>query len=633
MFRINHFLVLIVLFFAGKISAAELGYQTIGNNILKNGELKEPYWKPGVPHYWDKQRPNTKGGETEVKPDGGGVLLYFTGPEYVDQIRIKQTIKLEKGKVYEVKYDYRSELDGSLKADATFWGTGVFMRAWWQVPSVDWTTVRGLFYMAENTTGDVILTMQNRSQVKLWYRNISVKLTNLNKDDITKIIPAFKVHSVESEDVFLLPDTQKTTANFLVNDFPVEQLANYRIEADYYPNPKKVVKCQVDGIKIHIPVKDITGGETKLIGKLYSKADNTLVATANVTVNRVTKLPEGMDFSKTTEVTLADGKKFFPVGIYAGIGWEFSVKELVGYGFNVIHTYATNRRDVDKTDTKGRANNLKLLDDAQKAGVYVMVQLPHDYTEKAEDVGKLPSWLDVYKDHPALFGYYVDETRSIKNTPYPTIRNAYNAVRKHDPRHKWFSYEGPDPNLRDCMDAIIYGVTSPSAVKLCMLNLGPEKPVIHCYGQRDFKAQDASSLDYNQSNFVMPVIWGARGIFYFTYRNVLNADTNPQYAELKPRVLDTAKRFGEISQAIVSGDPLPQWSDTIKVTGPMEYKVFADGVKTYIFCGVADSKQEKGTLKFTAPAGKSLRDVLNAQPMNMPEVTLNPGQARIIEVK
>lgn len=614
------------------VAAAEVGYAT-GDNLIQNGTFEKPCWKPGVPHHWDILRPNRNGGEVETKMDDGGFLLYFTGPEYVDQIRIKQMLDLTPGKVYEVKYDYRSLPDCSLKADATFWGTGVFMRSWWQVPSREWTTVRGLFAMADNVKGDVTLTLQNRSQVKLWYRNISVRPTELRKEDISKLIPAFQVHSVESEDVFLLPDTKKTSADFIVNDFSDENLKKFRMEADYYPTPKRAVKCSVDGRNIRVPVREIADGESKLIAKLYDKTDNALVATSTVTIRRIVKLPAGIDFSNHAEIVLPDGKKFFPIGVYAGIGWDFSPAELAGDGFNVIHTYATNRRDVDKGDEKARRNNLKLLDDARRLGVFVIVQLPHDYTEKPGLAGKLPSWLDVYKDHPALFGYYVDETRSIKNTPYPVIKAAYDAVKRHDPAHRWFAYEGPDPNLKECMDAIIYNVGSPDATKLCALNLGSEKPVIHCFGQKDFMAQKATSLDYNQYNFVMPVIWGARGVFYFTYRNLVDPKTNPECAELRPRVLDTVKRFSAIAPAIVAGEPLPEWTTSVKTSGNMEWKAFAAKDAVYLFCGVASGAGGGGSIEAVVSAGKKLRDVLNDRPLSELKLELAPGQGRIIEVR
>ena len=147
------------------------------------------------------------------------------------------------------------------------------MRAWWQVPSRNWTSVRGQFAMAENVKGDVILPLQNRSQVKLWYRNISVRLTELRKEDIPNLIPAFHVHSVESKDVFLLPDTKKTSANFIVNDFSDENFGKFRIEADYCPTPTYPVSCSVEGRNIRVPVREIPDGESKLIAKLYSKAD------------------------------------------------------------------------------------------------------------------------------------------------------------------------------------------------------------------------------------------------------------------------------------------------------------------------------------------------------------------------
>ena len=111
----------------------------------------------------------------------------------------------------------------------------------------------------------------------------------------------------------------------------------------------------------------------------------------------------------------------------------------------MIHTYASNREDVCrafpdvKFNEKAFRNTQKLLDDAKRLGVYVMIQLPHRYTEKADFIGRFPQWLDVYKNHPALFGYYVDETRSIKNTPYPVIKAAYDAVHRYDPKHKWFA--------------------------------------------------------------------------------------------------------------------------------------------------------------------------------------------------
>jgi len=613
-----------------------------GENLIRNPEFKAPYNAAGIPHGWMKLRPNTKGGETEVKPDGGGMLLYFTGPDYVDQIRLTQTMRLEKGKVYEVMFEYRSDACGDLNADVTFWGTGVFMRSWWLTPSTQWTKVRGLFLMHVNANpnGEVILTMQNRSRVKLWYRNIFVRATDVKADALPTLIPAFKVHSVRTDDVFITPDNHNPTAEFLVNGFSDEALSKYRVTAVYYPSALKPVECLVSGRHISVPLESIGSGKTKLRARLWDRRDNALVATAEVTIDRIMKLPAGVDFNRAEAVRLPNGKKFFPIGIYAGVDWNFSVNKLVDNGFNVIHTYASNRREVvagqPGFNPTTLRNTVKLLDDAGARGAYVMIQLPHDYTEKTQDVSKLPAWIGVYKNHPAVLGYYVDETRSIKNTPYPIIKAAYDTARRSDPSRQWFAYENPDPELRNSMDVIICGVSSPAMRKLCSINIGSEKPVIHCFGQIDYMSNKASSLEYNQYNLVMPIIWGARGVFYFMYDNLYLPKANPECALLAERVLSSFRRFAPVAPAIVSDDPVPSWATAVKTSGPAVYKVFALNGKVYLFGGTANFEQETGQLRLVLPEGVQVREVLSDSPVKlngrMLDLQLAPGRSGIWEL-
>lgn len=187
----------------------------------------------------------------------------------------------------------------------------------------------------------------------------------------------------------------------------------FRIEAEYYPSNGNAVTCRVKDRNIMIPMNRIPEGKSWLVGKLFDRKDNALVGMKRVEINRIMTLPSGVDLSRK-ECVRINGRKFFPIGIYAGNGWNFSVDELVRQGYNVIHTYASNREDVCrafpdvKFNEKAFRNTQKLLDDAKRLGVYVMIQLPHRYTEKADFIGRFPQWLDVYKNHPALFGYYVE---------------------------------------------------------------------------------------------------------------------------------------------------------------------------------------------------------------------------------
>ena len=149
-------------------------------------------------------------------------------------------------------------------------------------------------------------------------------------------------------------------------------------------------------------------------------------------------------------------------------------------------------------------------------------------------------------------------------------------------------------------------------------------------------AQSAKSLDHNQSQFVMPVIWGARGVFYFIASNYLSKEVNPEYRLVGERVLKTVKRFSEAAPAVVSDDPLPAWANQVKTGGKMEKAIFALKGITYIFCGVAEGAGENGGLSFPVQENTEIRDLLNAETLSAEKnftLSLKPGQAKIIRVK
>lgn len=631
---------LTALFYAlAPLAAASLPYQT-GNDILVNGKLQNPN-RNEIPQGWQKLVLRLNKAKAQVKADSGGVMMYFTSPEHMDQVRIKQTVHLPLDKVYEFSYEYRSDMDSSLHADAALLGTGLYLRAWQARPAKNWTKVRGLFHMPSSVPekGEVIVLLQNRSMPRLWYRNVSLKPTNLTKGDIAGLIPPLKVHSVTSDDIFIMPGATAKTANFLINDIPENRLKDFRFEAELWNGPTQYVHCPVNGFRISIPMDKIPVGKSTLITKMFDRADNAMIQSTKVTLERIGKIPENVDFANTVLLKTPDGKPYFPLGVYAGIGWEFNIRELAGYGFNVIHSYGTGNPvayenyDTGRFNKKYLANNLKLLKDAEKLGIYVMMSVPHQMAEDPKKVGMLPEWQKLYKEYPAVAAWYVDEMHSIRNTPFPLIKKAYDLIKKGDPKRQWWGYENPEPELADSLDAIMIGVTSDAMAKLIKLKLGSDKGIIHVYGQVDFRNSVASSLEYNQYNFVLPVIWGARGIFYFTYRNVNDPKTNPQYQELRPRVLNTVKRFSEIAPAIISETPLPEWTNAVKAAGNMEYKFFADNGTVYLFCGVAANASGNGSLTLPVPSGKTIRDVLNDQPLEAVKPTLEPGQGRIIEIK
>jgi hypothetical protein len=132
----------------------------------------------------------------------------------------------------------------------------------------------------------------------------------------------------------------------------------------------------------------------------------------------------------------------------------------------------------------------------------------------------------------------------------------------------------------------------------------------------------------------MPIIWGARGVFYFTYRNLVDPKTNPECAELRPRVLDTVKRFSEIAPAIIAGEPLQEWTKSVKTTGSMEHKVFAAKDAAYLFCGVGGGRiRRRLQSKQRSPPERHCATCSTSDRFPNSSWSSLPDQGRIIEVK
>ena len=171
------------------------------------------------------------------------------------------------------------------------------------------------------------------------YRDVSLRPADLKPED--REAPELKVHSVTTDDIFIMPGTKAKSADFLINDIPETELARLRFEAELWPGAKTKIPCRVEECRISVPMEKIPEGKSTLITKMFDRADNAMLQSKVVTIERVGTLPEGIDFGHAVALKTPDGKPFFPVGIYAGVGWDFDIRELVATGFNVIHCYGT----------------------------------------------------------------------------------------------------------------------------------------------------------------------------------------------------------------------------------------------------------------------------------------------------
>ncbi len=599
-----------------------------GENLLRNGELKSTQNR-STPDEWRRiiKPDNAK---YVLKRDGDSWQMYFLpDQENFTHVRIVQfNIKTEPGHAYEVEYEAKTGPGVTMQRDSFLLGTGVWTRFFNLPPLPEWTKCRSVFWIPQNVPekGDVTFGMQNRSLSPVWYRNASLRQISIKENEVENFSPPVKLLPLMPEDALVMPDTCKEYLQYVIAGIPDNCYNNFSFEIRLYKNDNDYVLGKINGKRVEVPVKEMPVGISIFQLLVYDKRDKALVAVSKLEIERIDKLPDHINFDNPVLLKNPKGNTFFPIGVYAGLGWNFSLQKLKDCGFNTVHTYGTD-------SWVAREENFKLLKDAAKLDLWIMMGLPPRFQIQESSLESLANWIASYKKYPAILAYYSDEVR-MRGTKMDLVKKNYQTTKKADPTRQHYMYDKPEYGLGETTDCLMIDLKSKNLAKVIKLRMG-NIPIIHVFGNIDFKNTTASSLDYNQSNFVMPIIWGASGIFYYTLRNLELEEYNRQYKELAPRVLNSFKRFSEIAPAIISGEALPDWTKSIKFEGAMEHKIFANQGKVYIFCGVAADGQENGKISFAVPAAKQLRDVLNDQALSVGNFSLelSPGQGRIIEVK
>lgn len=609
---------------------ADMPY-TRGDNLVRNGALKavKAKWKPDE---WGRAciPPNAK--YTMIPEENGWKMYFLPNQENMDQVRLVQfNIKTEPGYAYELMYEAKTGPGVSMKRDSFLLGTGVWARFFTLPPLQQWTKCRSIFWIPRDVPekGVVTLGLQNRSTSPVWYRNVSLRKISIGEKEAAEFAPPVKLLPLTPKDAIVLPDSGKEYLQYVVSGIPDHAYDNYRFEIRLYKNDTDFIQGRVNGKRVELPVSEMPVGISVFQLLVYDKRDRALVATSTLQIERIDKVPEHLaDFDKMIPLKTPRGDTIFPIGIYAGLGWNFSLQKLKDCGFNTVHTYGTDSWIV-------REENMKLLREAEKLGMWVLMGLPPGFQIRESALESMSHWITAYKRYPAILSYYSDEVR-MRGTPLELVRKNYQTVKKADPTRLHYMYDKPEYGLGETTDCLMIDISSKNLARVIKLRMG-NLPVIHVFGNVDYKNSTASSLDYNQSNFVMPVIWGASGIFYWWMPNLEGGkEGNLEYRKLAPRVLNSFKRFSEIAPALISGETLPDWTKQIQTEGAMEHKLFARQGKVYIFCGVANGSPENGTIRLPIPAGRTLRDVLNDQQLEANNeflLKLHPGQGRIIEVK
>ncbi len=122
-----------------------------------------------------------------------------------------------------------------------------------------------------------------------------------------------------------------------------------------------------------------------------------------------------------------NGQKTFPLGWY-GLSWYYSTGsaqtlpliESAQHGFDYVMPYAP-------ADYASNLEILDYLDTAHALGVKVMIDT------HTNPVYKVTSIVNLVKDHPAVYGYYVEDEPAWRGISAAEVISKYNAIKAADP--------------------------------------------------------------------------------------------------------------------------------------------------------------------------------------------------------
>lgn len=139
-----------------------------------------------------------------------------------------------------------------------------------------------------------------------------------------------------------------------------------------------------------------------------------------VQISKDSKIP-GNITSKVVRTPLAND---FPIGWYDTIGAKDTPAKVAVEGINILMPYV------------GEADNETIttyLDAAEKAGVKVLLELRRSIINNRDNVS-VTKFVRTFKNHPAVFGWYLYDEPSVSKLSPQILKSAYDAIKVEDPK-------------------------------------------------------------------------------------------------------------------------------------------------------------------------------------------------------
>ncbi len=564
-----------------------------GPELLVNGSFETDADGDGVPDGW---RRNIQGDaqadvvlESAEAADGRRCIrIQWHSDDGAIQARLIQHVPIEPGKVYEIAYWYRSAPDSRLHADVLLTGTGPAYRNWGHAPTARWARKTVRFLIPEHArgqkptdigeVGEAAILVQNRGTVPIWYDGISFRETNLSEADLGLLASEVRLSPKSSDDSVIFPNTGKTECAFGVTvKAPTaahDSLSlEVRLGVDGGLTPLGTFGADVGSVTA--PVSRLPVGKSQLIAYLWDKQTGELLADHQQTLERFSPSEVPADIDLESAPAFHDkGKRFFPIGVF---GFDpprlpEQCEELKARGFNTIHSYVPEGTGAFADPAPVR----KYLDMAQRYGFRTAIGMPRGIAESDRQPELVP-WVREFGGHPTVLFFYTDEVVCIRSSPVSRVASLQRLLHEAVPGVPYIPYEPAETYLMPHVDGLIWGATTTRSEALVYrARLGARKPhiAVQHVDQNTLPPQGAEQ----EYRVFAPVIHGARGWFLFCWSWAKWNRADPAYFE---RMLTSVEHLAEVAPAVVSGEPLPDWTPTITAEEGSSALRCASGERVY----------------------------------------------------
>jgi hypothetical protein len=131
-----------------------------------------------------------------------------------------------------------------------------------------------------------------------------------------------------------------------------------------------------------------------------------------------TSQPSGKIVSPSNKILATE----FPIGWYVSIGNTDTLAKVANEKINIVMPYVGNSDE---------AKIMSYLDNASKAGVKVLLELPRSMVEN-QDTYQIIRFVRKFKNHPAVFAWYSADEPEFNQLSAQALENAYRAIKAVD---------------------------------------------------------------------------------------------------------------------------------------------------------------------------------------------------------